>query len=95
MVGCSDVCEIVHERLLALGFNIDPENEDHQDIVDALEQVDFTRRPKTCDCRYCEHLKPINRPREKYVGMCEYRLEPDTCGKFELAKFYEGHDPRK
>lgn len=46
-------------------------------------------------CRYCEHLKDVNRPREKYIGMCEFRLQPDTCGRFDLAKCYEGHDPRQ
>lgn len=46
-------------------------------------------------CRYCEHLKDVSRPREKYIGKCEYGLNPETCGKFELAKCYEGQGPRK
>ncbi len=45
-------------------------------------------------CRYCEHLKDVSRPRGKFIGMCEFRMHPDTCGRFELAKCYEGHDPR-
>ena len=48
------------------------------------------------DCRYCEHLKDVRPPRTRdYIGRCEYRLDPETCGKFELAKCYEGHDPRE
>lgn len=46
-------------------------------------------------CRYCEHLKNLAPPRHKYVGGCEYGEHPNTCGKFELAKCYQGHDPRK
>jgi len=47
------------------------------------------------DCRYCKHLVDVSAPRAKYIGRCEYRLEPETCGKFELAECYEGHDPRE
>jgi hypothetical protein len=46
-------------------------------------------------CRYCENLVALNNPREKYVGGCKFGLRPETCGKFELAKCYEGHDPRQ
>jgi len=46
-------------------------------------------------CRYCEHLKDVSRPREEYIGICEFRLHPDTCGRFELARCYEGRDPRE
>jgi hypothetical protein len=46
-------------------------------------------------CRYCGRLKDISKPREKYIGKCELNLNPETCGKFELAKCYEGHDPRE
>lgn len=45
-------------------------------------------------CRYCEHMKDMNKPREKFIGGCELRLHPETCGKFNLAKCFEGHDPR-
>ncbi len=47
------------------------------------------------DCRYCEHLIDVSAPRAKYIGRCEYRLDPENCGKFELAKCYEGHEPWK
>ena len=47
------------------------------------------------DCRYCEHLKEANPPWEKYIGKCKFGLRPDSCGRFELAKCYEGHDPRQ
>jgi hypothetical protein len=40
-------------------------------------------------------LKRVSKPREEWVGGCEYGLVPDTCGKFELSKCYEGHDPRE
>lgn len=36
---CSDVCEIVHSKLLGLGFEIDPDEEDHTDIIKALGEV--------------------------------------------------------
>ena len=45
-------------------------------------------------CRYCAHLVTLSKPREDWVGGCEYSLRPLTCDKFELAKCYEGHDPR-
>jgi len=45
-------------------------------------------------CRYCEHLKDMSRPREKYIGGCKYGLHPESCGKFELAHCYQGNDPR-
>lgn len=34
---CSDVCEYVHEELVRNGFDIDPNDEDHEDIIEALE----------------------------------------------------------
>jgi hypothetical protein len=46
-------------------------------------------------CRYCENLTDLNKAREKYVGGCKFGLKPETCGKFELARCYEGHDPRE
>ncbi len=39
-IGCSDVCEVVHERLAKLGFVIS-ENEEHDDILEALDKVSF------------------------------------------------------
>jgi hypothetical protein len=45
-------------------------------------------------CRFCEHLVTVSPPNEDWVGGCEYKAEPLTCGRFELAKIYEGHDPR-
>ncbi len=38
---CSDVCEIVHSKLLGLGFEIDPDEEDA--IIEALSKVEFVR----------------------------------------------------
>lgn len=64
--------------------------------IEVLKKAIFEAQDtKKWNCRFCEHLKDANRPREKYIGMCEYRDNPDTCSKFELAHFYEGHDPRK
>lgn len=43
-------------------------------------------------CRYCQHLKEVNKARTKYIGMCEYHKvgvalpNPRNCDKFELAK---------
>ena len=45
------------------------------------------------ECRYCEHLIDVSPPRANYIGRCEYRLCPETCGRFELAKCYDGHYP--
>jgi hypothetical protein len=42
--GCSDVCEVVHYKLRSLGFDIDPEAEEHDDMLAALEHVDFYRQ---------------------------------------------------
>ena len=34
-------------------------------------------------CRYCKHLVDICPPRTRhFVGVCEFRLVPETCGKF-------------
>ena len=41
--GCSDVCEIVHEKLIELGFKIDNNNEDHTDMIEALEKIKFVK----------------------------------------------------
>ncbi len=37
---CSDVCEAVHERLNQLGFRFSGD-EDHSDILEALNKVEF------------------------------------------------------
>ncbi len=37
---CSDVCEAVHERLNQLGFRFSGD-EDHTDILEALNKVEF------------------------------------------------------
>lgn len=74
-----------------------------KNLIPQLQRLDLdskalahAKQPADCsmECRYCEHLKDASSPHEKYIGLCEFRLQPDTCGKFELAKFYEGHDPR-
>lgn len=39
---CSDVCEVVHERLNQLGFRFS-DDEDHPDILEALNKVEFIR----------------------------------------------------
>jgi len=40
--GCSDVCEAVHERMNQLGFRFS-DDEDHSDILEALNKVEFIR----------------------------------------------------
>ncbi len=54
-------------------------------------------RTRSDTCRYCENLQDARLPRSnKHVGLCRGEdNDPDTCGKFELAACYEGHDPRK
>ena len=37
------MCEIVHERLIELGFKIDNNNEDHTDMIEALEKIKFVK----------------------------------------------------
>ncbi len=62
--------------------------------------VEFKRRVGTKgaqvpDCRFCEHLIDTGGPiTGRYMGMCEFRLAPLTCGKFVLAAWFKGHDPR-
>lgn len=41
--SCSDVCEIVHQKLNELGFKIDDNDEDHTDIIEALKKVRFVK----------------------------------------------------
>jgi hypothetical protein len=48
---------------------------------------------KKHDCRFCEHLKNVAPPRQKYIGMCGNGKSPDTCGDWQLAECYEGHNP--
>lgn len=38
------------------------------------------------DCRYCEHLD-INTI--EGGATCKFRLQPETCGRFELAECYK------
>ena len=46
--GCSDVCEILHDRLKDLGFNIDPDDEDHTDVIEALNKTVLIRDEDYC-----------------------------------------------
>ncbi len=43
MTDCTDVCDIVVERLHALGFKVDNDDESHDDILNALVEVEFVR----------------------------------------------------
>lgn len=45
MTDCTDVCEIVIERLKNLGFTIVDE-EDHTDVIDALGHVKFVKKER-------------------------------------------------
>ncbi len=42
ILSCSDVCEEVHIRLDAIGFEIS-EEDDHTDVLEALSQIEFVR----------------------------------------------------
>ena len=47
MTDCVDVCEIVTDKLIELGFEfIKPDDENHDDIIEALSQVEFVRKPE-------------------------------------------------
>jgi hypothetical protein len=69
------------------------------DTEEELEAFKSKARVLSMDddrCHCCEHLVTVSRPRENWIGACEFNLRPTTCGdRFELAKIYEGHDPRK
>lgn len=41
--SCSDVCEIVYDRLKELEFDLDGSNEDHTDIIEALNKTVFVK----------------------------------------------------
>ena len=43
--SCPDVCDLVIDRLLQLGFELDTDDDDHGDILAALEEVAFVRSP--------------------------------------------------
>ena len=43
MTDCADVCDAVIERLLALGFEIDLDEQNHDAILEALSDVAFVR----------------------------------------------------
>jgi len=83
----------------------DPNASDYTQLENAINVMETARtdlskvikglRQHMDDCRWCENLVDINSPRTKWVGGCRFGLRPDTCGKFELAKCYEGHDPRQ
>lgn len=47
--SCSDVCEIVHKKLSELGFQIDESDEDHTDMIEALEKVRFLKVEENID----------------------------------------------
>ena len=36
MTHCTDVCEIVMDILMLSGFDIKPDDEDHDDVIEAL-----------------------------------------------------------
>ncbi len=89
--GCSPKpFVLITDGELGLTVRFDTEGE-----LDTFKQQVGCMQLTDWPCRYCEHLKKLSKGREKFVGGCEYGLLPETCGKFELAKCYEGHDPRK
>ena len=46
MTDCVDVCNIVVERLYSLGFELGDDDESHDDILEALAEVEFIRPDK-------------------------------------------------
>lgn len=40
---CTDICEIIMDKLLALGFKLDTADEDHSDIIEALAQCELIK----------------------------------------------------
>lgn len=74
--------------------------ESEEELQEFKAQVHVLAMPWTDNCRYCKHLKAVNKPREKYIGACELRLNPKDCGKFTFRReFFDvntrvGIDPR-
>ena len=46
MTDCTDVCDVVMERLHYLGFEISDDDESHDDILAALAETEFVRKTK-------------------------------------------------
>ena len=54
---CSDICERVHEQLVGLGFKIS-EDEDYEDIKEALDQCTLIRNDELKKLREMASGKP-------------------------------------
>lgn len=44
--NCSDVCEAIHSRLMGLGFTSAGDDENHDDMLEALDKVILVRKGK-------------------------------------------------
>lgn len=85
MLSCNDICDKLVEKLLAAGFKINTQTEDHHDIWKALNECTIIKPSvtKLCpeDCRFgnaedgCGHDPLPKADRMEQVGpypMCEH-----------------------
>ena len=76
-----------------VGMTLQFENE--AEIDEFKRQAQVLTMPYSGNCRYCEHLVDKRPPQtEHYIGGCKFDLRPESCGKFQLASIWDGHDPR-
>lgn len=69
--------------------------ETEEELTRFKDAVRVLQMPHADDCRLCEHMVD-KRPlcSRKFIGGCEFDLRPESCGRFQLASEFEGHDPR-
>ena len=68
---CSDVCERIHEELIGLGFKIDGNEEDHADMLEALDKTTFIKDNQLVFTATISHKYGIS----TYVSLTEDGLE--------------------
>lgn len=69
--------------------------ETEQELEKFKQSVAVLEMPHADDCRVCQHMVDVRPPRTRfYIGGCEFDRRPTSCGKFELAKIFDGRDPR-
>ena len=64
-----------------------------RDSIDNYLAEYLPKEVRRVDCRDCTHLVDVRPPGTKdYIGRCEYKLLPDTCGKFEDCRTIEDEE---
>ena len=76
-----------------VGLTLRFENE--AEIDEFKHQVQVLAMTYSGNCRCCEYLVDKRPPRTMhYIWRCKFDLLPESCGKFQLASIWDGHDPR-